>query len=117
MKNCGGDLTKSPTLAGSFEHGLHVLDGNVLLDIVNLREDKSASTSGENFNVAAYMLPDFFGGAKRQHFLRVASSAPEDDLSPIVLHQSFWLHVAGGDLYRMQDVDSGLNPFRDVVVN
>ena len=62
------------------QHGLDVLDGDVLLDVVHLGEDVTAVDRVERFEVVADVFADLFGRAQRQRLLGLA--APQKTMRP-----------------------------------
>ena len=63
------------------------------------------------------MFPDFLGRAQRQNFLRIAAATPENNLAAKFFHKFVRLHVGGGNLYRVDNVNTGINPVGNVVVD
>ena len=93
------DSGESSILVGGVEHGLDVLHGHILLDVVHLSEDEASRAPGEHLDVFPHVLADLLRRGQRQHLLGVAPAAPEHDLSAELLHQPLGLHVRGGDLH------------------
>ena len=98
------------------EHGNNILRRHVGLDVVYLIEDISAA-GREELHPFLHMGAHFVRRRCRQHTLRVAAPAPEYDLVAEFLFQTRRLHIGGGGLHWIEDIDAGLNEMRDQVIH
>ena len=63
------------------------------------------------------MLSDLFGSSQRKDLLRIAAASPEDDLPAKILHKALRLHIDRGNLHRVENIDTSVEPFGDVVID
>ena len=89
-------------------HRHNVLRRDVGLNIVNLLEDK-APARAKDFDLSPHMPPDRFWGGVGQNILRIAASAPKNNISSEFGFQLPGIHAPTGDLDWIDSVQAGFN--------
>src|SRR5271166_7038749 len=88
------------------EQGENVLHGRGPLDVVDGVKDESA-VRPEDVDPLAALPVDLVGRSERQRVLRVDPASPEHDSAAEFPLQADWVHLGGGALHRVEDVESG----------
>src|ERR1035437_10921964 len=95
-----------------FEHCHDILRWNVRHDIVN-RIEHIPPTRTENIKVVSHMIFNQLGSGTVQDTLRIATSAPECNLTAEFFFQSFRFHIDCIDLNRIKYFKTCFNQLRD----